>query len=74
MHADTKDYNRAQEPGNRKICALLARTIDAELPEAENKVWHAHPVRWTPTASSAGWPSPATSSGTIRTSSSGAGC
>lgn len=44
MHADTRNYNKSQEPEDRKICDLLARTIDQELPEAENKVWHAHPV------------------------------
>ncbi|HQX45481.1 MAG: DUF1801 domain-containing protein [Saprospiraceae bacterium] len=26
------------------MCNLLARTIDEHLPEAENKIWHAHPV------------------------------
>jgi hypothetical protein len=44
MHPDTKKYNAAQAPGDRKICQLLAREIDRNLPEAENKVWHAHPV------------------------------
>lgn len=44
MHADTKKYNAAQAPGDRKVCNLLAAEIDAGLPEAENKVWHAHPV------------------------------
>ena len=44
MHADTKAYNQAQEAGDRKICAALAKAIDAGLPEAENKVWHGHPV------------------------------
>lgn len=44
MHADTVKYNKAQAPGDRKICDLLAREIDRNLPEAENKVWHAHPV------------------------------
>jgi hypothetical protein len=44
MHADTKSYNAALEPDVRKICDLLAREIDRGLPEAENKVWHAHPV------------------------------
>jgi hypothetical protein len=33
-----------QAPGDRKICELLAREIERRLPEAENKVWHAHPV------------------------------
>ncbi len=44
MHADTRAYNAEQSPADKKICALLAKTIDAALPEAENKVWHAHPV------------------------------
>jgi len=44
MHADTRRYNDAQQPGERAICRLLAREIDRHLPEAENKVWHAHPV------------------------------
>ena len=44
MHADTKKYNNAQAPGDRATCKLLAEQIDLELPEAENKIWHAHPV------------------------------
>jgi len=44
MHADTRTYNAALAPGDRKICRLLAEQIDAHLPGAENKVWHAHPV------------------------------
>ena len=44
MHPDIKSYNAAQEPGDEKICALLAKAIDRGLPDAESKVWHAHPV------------------------------
>lgn len=44
MHADTKKYNSAQAPKDRAICKRLAELIDAGLPDAENKVWHAHPV------------------------------
>ncbi len=44
MHAETRAYNRALAPGDRKIVTLLARTIEAELTDAENRVWHAHPV------------------------------
>lgn len=44
MHSDTQKYNEAQAPGDRAICELLAEEIDRELPEAENKIWHAHPV------------------------------
>lgn len=44
MHADTKKYNAAQLPADRAICKLLAEQIDRHLPEAENKIWHRHPV------------------------------
>lgn len=44
MHADAKKYNSAQSPTDRVICRTLAEQIDRALPEAENKVWHAHPV------------------------------
>jgi hypothetical protein len=44
MHPDTKEYNAAQTPEDRKICDRLAREIDRGLPEAENRIWHAHPV------------------------------
>ena len=44
MHSDTKEYNAAQAPIDRAICQLLAEQIDRNLPEAENKIWHAHPV------------------------------
>lgn len=44
MHPETKAYNEAQAPGERAICQLLAKRIDRSLPEAENKIWHAHPV------------------------------
>ena len=44
MHADTRKYNEAQAPADRAICDLLAEQIDRALPEAENKIWHAHPV------------------------------
>lgn len=44
MHPDIHDYNQRQEPGDQAICDLLAETIERHLPEAEGKVWHAHPV------------------------------
>src|SRR5262245_66339642 len=44
MHLDTKKYNNSQAPSDRAICQLLAEQIDRNLPEAENKIWHAHPV------------------------------
>lgn len=44
MHEGTAQYNEKQAPADRQICDLLAAEIDRHLPEAENKVWHAHPV------------------------------
>lgn len=37
-------YNSAQNQGDRKICDRLRQIIDTALPEAESKIWHAHPV------------------------------
>ena len=44
MHPDTKKYNAAQAPADGAICDLLSEQIELHLPEAENKIWHAHPV------------------------------
>lgn len=44
MHKDIRTYNNALSAEEKKICNLLAREIDAHLPDAENKIWHAHPV------------------------------
>lgn len=44
MHPDTRKYNEALAPNDQDICDRLAREIDRNLPEAENRIWHAHPV------------------------------
>jgi hypothetical protein len=44
MHPDTREYNLALAPSDRAICQVLAEQIDRGLPEAQNKIWHAHPV------------------------------
>ncbi|NNF04683.1 MAG: DUF1801 domain-containing protein [Rhodothermales bacterium] len=44
MNPDTAKYNAALDPSDRSICDLLADTIDSSLTEAENRIWHAHPV------------------------------
>jgi hypothetical protein len=44
MDSGTKKYNKARTPKDRAICELLAEQIDYSLPEAENKIWHGHPV------------------------------
>ena len=41
---DTTQYNHSLPPAEQAIAELLATEIDRTLPEAENKVWHAHPV------------------------------
>lgn len=37
-------YNKAQEDGYREVCDKLYTEINKGLPEAESKIWHAHPV------------------------------
>src|SRR5690606_15713435 len=37
-------YNDAQTDQDREICQALAEVIDRNLPDAERKSWHAHPV------------------------------
>lgn len=44
MHPDTAKYNNSLAPEDQEICDLLAAEIDNNLPEAENKIWHGHPV------------------------------
>lgn len=44
MNKDIKAYNNSQTTVNKKICNTLAEEISLYLPEAENKIWHAHPV------------------------------
>jgi hypothetical protein len=44
MHEDIKRYHANLATEDRAICDLLAQTIERCLPEAENKVWHGHPV------------------------------
>lgn len=44
MHPDTIKYNIDRDADKRLVCQVIAREIDLHLPEAENKIWHAHPV------------------------------
>ncbi|KAF2078837.1 DUF1801 domain-containing protein [Flavobacterium sharifuzzamanii] len=39
-----QDYNDSQTAENKEICNLLYDIINKNLTEAENKIWHAHPV------------------------------
>lgn len=44
MNTEIQVYNREQTMADKEICNALATTIDNALPEAESKIWHAHPV------------------------------
>jgi hypothetical protein len=44
MDKTVKAYNNSQSAEDKKICTLLAAEIDQQFPDAENKIWHAHPV------------------------------
>lgn len=44
MVAEIQAYNNNQVESDKAICDLLAKIIYEQLPEAENKIWHAHPV------------------------------
>jgi len=44
MNKDIQAYNDAQSGQEREICTTLAKQICVSLPEAENKIWHGHPV------------------------------
>jgi hypothetical protein len=44
MNKETQEYNNAQLQTDNDICDLLAQQINKHLPEAENKIWHRHPV------------------------------
>ena len=37
-------YNRAQAGDDPALCDRLRALFDQHLPEAESKIWHAHPV------------------------------
>ena len=44
MNKEIKSYNSKQSSEDKKICNTLTEEIDSGLPEAENKIWHSHPV------------------------------
>lgn len=44
MNTEIQAYNNKQTAVDKEICDLLATTIENGLPEAESKIWHAHPV------------------------------
>ncbi|MEL1253992.1 DUF1801 domain-containing protein [Flavobacterium sp. DGU38] len=44
MNIAIQEYNNLQNSTDKEICNQLAEIILKNLPDAENKIWHAHPV------------------------------
>ncbi|MBK7441653.1 MAG: DUF1801 domain-containing protein [Chitinophagales bacterium] len=44
MHPDIQSYNNSLSTTDSQICNRLCEIINLNLPKAENKIWHAHPV------------------------------
>jgi hypothetical protein len=44
MNKDIQAYHNALSKEDKAICVLLFKEICTHLPEAESKIWHAHPV------------------------------
>jgi hypothetical protein len=44
VNHDTLTYNSSLSAADKKIGSRLAEIIDSELADAENEIWHAHPV------------------------------
>jgi hypothetical protein len=44
MNKEIQNYNDSQSEEDRIICNAVSRVINENLPQAENKIWHAHPV------------------------------
>lgn len=44
MPSDIQQYHQGLEANDLQICEALQAIINDALPEAESKVWHAHPV------------------------------
>jgi hypothetical protein len=53
LNQEIQSFNNSQSDEYKGICDLLAKEICENLPEAEYKIWHRHPVwffNWNPTA------------------------
>jgi len=44
INPDILSYNEMQSESDKEICILLTASIDRKLKNAENKIWHRHPV------------------------------
>lgn len=41
---DTLQYNESQSEEDKAICDVLSALISENLPDAQHKIWHGHPV------------------------------
>ena len=44
MNTEIQNYNQPFSSDDREIVEKLVKIINENLPEAENKIWHSHPV------------------------------
>lgn len=44
MDKEVSAYHKALAAADKKICDQLFEVISTNLPKAENKIWHRHPV------------------------------
>ena len=44
MNTELQNYNQQFSSDDREIVEKLVKIINENLPEAENKIWHSHPV------------------------------
>ncbi|MBL7929862.1 MAG: DUF1801 domain-containing protein [Bacteroidia bacterium] len=44
MNPEFINYNKALNKTDQEICNALLEIISENMPEAENKIWHRHPV------------------------------
>jgi len=44
MNSEIEEYNNKHSLPETEICNVLYNHINQYLPEAESKIWHAHPV------------------------------
>ncbi len=44
MNEEVRAFNDQQSPSEKEVCDKLASIINSQMPEAENKIWHRHPV------------------------------
>lgn len=44
MHPSINEYHTSLSPTELAVCETIFSEINKALPEAENKIWHRHPV------------------------------